>query len=72
MIPKDFKCPKDPDCQIKTDSPNAKKVVKYSFWGMVAMALVGISAKPVEEFYRCQDCKKIFFIADKEERRKDK
>lgn len=70
MIPPDFKCPSDPPCGITIDSPNAKKTVKYSFWGMVAMALVGISATPTKEYYRCSQCKKVFYVVDKEERKK--
>lgn len=36
------------DCGTTRESENARKVVKYSTWGMIAMGLVGISATPTD------------------------
>ncbi|WP_411821631.1 hypothetical protein [Leptospira sp. 'Mane'] len=57
------------DCGTSHDSPNARKVVKYSFWGLVAMGLVGISATPKDVYYVCRICKQPFGRLSQEERK---
>ena len=57
------------DCGTTRDSENARKVVKYSTWGMIAMGLIGISASPIDIYYVCRTCKQPFGRLSKEERK---
>ncbi|TGL62191.1 hypothetical protein EHQ58_03025 [Leptospira ognonensis] len=57
------------DCGTLPTSENARKVVKYSTWGMIAMGLVGISASPIDIYYVCKICKQPFGRLSKEERK---
>jgi hypothetical protein len=57
------------DCGTTQSSENARKVVKYSAWGMIAMGLVGISATPTDVYYVCRVCKQPFGRLSKEERK---
>ncbi|TGN20998.1 hypothetical protein [Leptospira idonii] len=57
------------DCGTTRESANARKVVRYSTWGMIAMGLVGISATPKDVYYVCKLCKQPFGRLSKEERK---
>jgi len=57
------------DCGTTAESENARKVVKYSTWGMIAMGLIGISAKPTDMYFVCRQCKQPFGRLSKEERK---
>lgn len=57
------------DCGTTRDNENARKVVKYSTWGMIAMGLVGISATPTDVYFVCRKCKQPFGRMTKEERK---
>ncbi|MCZ8156537.1 MAG: hypothetical protein O9264_10490 [Leptospira sp.] len=57
------------DCGTTRDSESARKVVKYSVWGMIAMGLVGISAKPTDIYFVCKKCKQPFGRLSSEERK---
>ncbi|MCZ8341794.1 MAG: hypothetical protein O9301_02070 [Leptospira sp.] len=57
------------DCGTKPTDESARKVVKYSFWGMFAMGLVGISATPIDVYFVCRKCKQPFGRLSKSERR---
>ncbi|GBF50802.1 hypothetical protein LPTSP4_23290 [Leptospira ryugenii] len=57
------------DCGTTRESQDAKKVVKYSTWGMIAMGLIGISANPIDVYFVCKKCKQAFGRLSKEERK---
>jgi|JI8StandDraft_2_1071088.scaffolds.fasta_scaffold76101_2 hypothetical protein len=57
------------DCGTTPNSESARKVVKYSTWGMIAMGLIGISATPTDIYYVCRKCKQPFGRLSKEERK---